>query len=405
MSDKPCKNVLSAIYTGRWAIETNHLDLLISIADRSYSNLEAVLATPTDRRESGTIQMRDGVAVLKVFGPIFPRSDMFSDISGATNVQNLAFRFNEALTAPDVKAIVLDIDSPGGNIVGIHEFANQIFNARGIKPIIAYTGGYCASAAYWIASACDEIVADKTAFLGSIGVVAAWTDDSEARKKSGLIDYEVVSSQSPNKRVDLASDDGRSMLQKELDALADIFISSSARNRGVDIQTVTEKFGKGGILLADEAIKSGMADKIGSLENLIQTLSKGAISVSENTKTAQDNEPAKGATISDSDIMAIKQEAAAQERSRVKAIVEDVAAVYGFNDAVKAALSDGEMTAEKLALQLIKSDKATQTTAAANLKEDAAALDDIPASANNESGEDELNRSVSSMMAGMKGSV
>jgi len=332
------KKALNAIFAGKWAIETNHLDIMIGIADRTYSNMEAVLTTPTERRQSGAVNVRDGVAVINVFGPIFPHADLFTDISGATSVETLALRFGEALNAPDVKAIVLNVDSPGGNIVGINEFAKKIYEARGKKPIVAYTGGYCASAAYWIASAADRIVADDTAFLGSIGVVAAWTDDSEARKKQGIIDYEVVSSQSPDKRQDPNSAEGRAKLQAELDALADIFLESVARNRNSKPKQVSEKFGKGGILITEEAIRVGMADEVGSLEGVIAELSEAIpvlaikaaqVATGSGEYGARQNKkflelvnlttPKKGAT----DMSAAKKEDEEESKAKSKAKSED----------------------------------------------------------------------------------
>jgi len=329
------RKAVNVIFNNKWAIETNHLDMMIGIASREYSDMEAVLATPTERRQSGMVDMRDGVAVINVYGPIFPHADIFTDISGATSVETLGLRFGEALNAPDVKGIVLNVDSPGGNIVGINEFANTIYNARGKKPIVAYTGGYCASAAYWIASAADKIVADDTAFLGSIGVVAAWTDESEARKKQGIIDYEVVSSQSPDKRQDPNSAEGRAKLQAELDALADIFLNSVARNRSSKPKYVGEKYGKGGILITEEAIRVGMADEVGSLEGVIAELSEAIpvlaakAAVAEGKYGARENKeflklvnlttPKQGAT----DMSATKKEDEEENKAKSKAESED----------------------------------------------------------------------------------
>jgi hypothetical protein len=107
-------------------------------------------------------------------------------------------RFGEAIAAEDVQAIVLHIDSPGGLITGVHEFAGQIYAARNIKPVVAYISGMGTSAAYWIASAAGRVVADETAILGSIGVVAAWTDDTEARKSTG---YEFQLAASPRRNI------------------------------------------------------------------------------------------------------------------------------------------------------------------------------------------------------------
>ena len=279
MSLHQCDRVVSAIARQPWAITPDGLDLVLGIAQRNISDHQAVLASPTERRESGNVRMRDGVAIISVMGPILPRADFFSKISGATSIETLALRFGEAVAADDVNGIVLHVDSQGGAVTGVHEFAGQIFAARSVKPVVAYVSGVCASAAYWLASAAGRVIADETAILGSIGVVAAWTDDKEARKSAGLTDYEVVSSQSPNKRLDPTSKEGRAALQHLLDTDADIFIADVARHRGKRVATVADQFGQGGVMHAAEAVKVGMADEIGSLEDVIATLSGKAGSV------------------------------------------------------------------------------------------------------------------------------
>lgn len=124
----------------------------------------------------------------------------------------------------------------------------MIYQARGRKPIVAYIGGAGCSAAFWVATAADEVVIDATARLGSIGTVMTF----RTRKKSDTDQTEVleiVSSQSPNKRLDPASEEGRKAYQSELDNLADIFIDRVARNMGVSRETVLNDFGKGGVLI------------------------------------------------------------------------------------------------------------------------------------------------------------
>lgn len=275
MSVRQCDRVISAVTRQPWAITPDGLELVLGIAQRQLSDHEAVLAAPTQRRESGKVQMRDGVAIIPVMGPIFPHANLFTEVSGATSIETLALRFGEAIDARDVKAIVLHIDSPGGQATGVHEFAGQIFAARDSKPITAYVSGVAGSAAYWIASAASKIVADETALLGSIGVVAAWSDNKKARETAGFTDYEVVSSQSPNKHLDPQSHEGRAAMQRLLDEKADIFIADVARNRGKRVATVTEQFGQGGVMHAAQAVKVGMADEIGSLEAVIAALSSG----------------------------------------------------------------------------------------------------------------------------------
>jgi len=269
---KQCNRVLSFIGKTPWAIQPDALEKIISIANRSYSDPQ--LAAAIKSEQTSLIESTDNseIAVIDVVGPIFTRADFFSDISGAASLESLERRIDEAIYDDSIQAIVLRIDSPGGEVTGTHEFANYLDEACEIKPIVAYVQGMACSAAYWIASATSHIYVDKTAILGSIGVVAAWTDDSKARSAAGLTDYEVVSSQSPKKRLDPTQDDGRAELQKQLDGLADIFIDDVAAFRDVSRKKVLADFGQGSTFLANDAIKLGMADEISSLRDVIKSL-------------------------------------------------------------------------------------------------------------------------------------
>lgn len=255
-----------------WAIDQHTLTTILEIANREGAGPEAV-ATQLGRplENTRTVTVREGVAIIPVVGPVFRRANAFGDVSGPmTSIQVLAREFATAVRDPSVTSILLEIDSPGGEVNGVHEFAQQVFSSRGIKPIVAYVGGMGASAAYWIASAADEIVADPTASLGSIGVIMAMPKpEGDAAKE-----IEIVSSQSPNKRVDVSTKTGKALVQARVDAMADIFVATVARNRGVDTETVLDKFGKGGVLLGEAAQKAGMVDRIDSLEGTIATLSQ-----------------------------------------------------------------------------------------------------------------------------------
>jgi ClpP class serine protease len=124
-----------------------------------------------------------------------------------------------ALEIPQITSIILDIDSPGGEVNGVSELASMIFEARGTKPIIAYASGDAASGAYWIASAADEIVVSETSALGSNW--CGWYLRGKSAKESAET-VEIVSSQSPHKRLDPMSDDGRAKLQTRIDSMADV---------------------------------------------------------------------------------------------------------------------------------------------------------------------------------------
>ena len=118
------------------------------------------------------------------------------------------------------------------------------------------------------------MIADDAAFLGSIGVVTTLVDDRDRLEKSGVKEIEIISSSSPHKRPDPASEDGRAVLQARVDALQEVFVSAVSRYRGVRKTTVLTDFGRGDVLIGQAAVAAGMADGIGSLEGIIETLTK-----------------------------------------------------------------------------------------------------------------------------------
>ncbi|MDD7909967.1 S49 family peptidase [Pseudovibrio exalbescens] len=256
-----------------WAITSSALTTILDIAARQNAPPEAVAAKlGRELQNSYRLEMRDGIAVLPVVGPLFRYANLFTQVSGASSYELLAKDFTQAVENPDVKAIVLNIDSPGGEVNGCAEFADMIHEARGVKPIIAYASGDAASGAYWIAAAADEIVVSKTSALGSIGVVGVY------RGNKGEDAVEVVSSQSPYKRLDPDTDDGRARLQKRIDAMADVFVDAVAKYRGVASSHVQNHYGSGDVFIGDAAVKQGLADRIGSFEKLLSEISGNPVS-------------------------------------------------------------------------------------------------------------------------------
>jgi signal peptide peptidase SppA len=257
-----------------WAITPEALQQILEISTREHiPNFEAVAAKRARRMDSADeARVREGgVAVLSITGPIFRYADFFTDISGGSTIEGLAKDFNALLADPTVTSILLNIDSPGGEVGGVSEFAQMVFGARGRKPIVAYVDGLGASAAYWIASAADEIVADRTAMIGSIGVVAT-VPNPDARTAK---EVQFVSSQSPKKRPNPNTESGKEQLQTLVDDLAEVFVETVARNRDVDADTVLSDFGRGSVMVGQRAVEAGLADRLGSFEQIVSELATG----------------------------------------------------------------------------------------------------------------------------------
>ncbi len=266
---KPAKRALTALFTARWAITKDALETMVAIASRQNLDPDAVAAElGRDLDNTRTVTVRNGVATIPVTGPLFRFANMFTEVSGATSIDALSADFQMALDSPRVNAIVLAIDSPGGEVDGVSEFAQMVFDARGMKPIVAHVDGLGASGAYWIASAADQIVASDTSLLGSIGVLTTLLDTSVADEMAGIRFIDIVSSQSPNKTIDPNNKEDLARVQSVVDELADIFIMAVARNRSVSKKTVLSDFGQGDVLVGRSAVKARLADRVGKFEDL-----------------------------------------------------------------------------------------------------------------------------------------
>ena len=259
------RNILKAMGGYPWAIQRAELDKIVAIATRS-NDIEALRANNNGvaLNNNRKTVVRDGIAIIPITGSIFRYANMFTEISGGTSTQMLSLDLNEALANKDVNGILLDIDSGGGQANGISELSDMIFNARGAKPIKAYIGGSGASAAYWIGSSADEVVINSTGMAGSIGAMLSFEDDTEKKEAEGIKEVKIISSVSPLKNSD-------SELQAIVDSLGEIFVETVARNRSTTLENVKENFGKGGVFVGKDAVNAGLADKVGTFEEVLSS--------------------------------------------------------------------------------------------------------------------------------------
>jgi len=215
----------------------------------------------------------NGIAVIPVLGTLVHRGSYLDAISGMTSYQRLSSMLAEAHADADVKAVLLDIDSPGGEAAGLFDLADQIRTIQADMPVwaIANEGAY--SAAYAIASAATKLFAPQTSALGSIGVIAMHMDESKRDEKKGLR-YTAVHAGA--KKADFSShqplnDSGRASLQSLVDQNYDVFVSTVAANRGLTVQAVRDT--EAGIFSAAEAQNLGLIDGIATINEVLTMLS------------------------------------------------------------------------------------------------------------------------------------
>lgn len=232
--------------------------------------LQARRGRPVDGAENLTL--RGNVAVLSINGVVSRYSDFFTLFSGGATLESIAADFETAMNSPQVEAVLLEIDSPGGEAAGIAEFAAQVYAARGKKRCVAYVEDLGASAAYWIGAAASELVIGSTARVGSIGVLTPILDTTKAEESRGIKRFIIRSSQSPKKAPDPTSPEGQEQIRAMLDATADVFVGDIARYRGTTRKKVLEDFGQGDVLVGQAAVVAGLADRLGDFESVLAEL-------------------------------------------------------------------------------------------------------------------------------------
>jgi capsid assembly protease len=258
--------LINAICNQPWLITEEWLQTIVEIAERENDPpqvISARLGRPLNNAPTAA-RRENGVAVVNIQGPMFRHANMLTEISGATTTARVAQDVGAALDDPAVRALVLAVDSPGGEATGIADLAELIRGAS--KPTATHVEGQGASGAYWLASACNEVVASPTAFLGSIGVVLGVRPQPQGGR------VQVVSSGAPLKRQELLSAAGMTALQEKADAIEKVFVDAVAAHRRTTPAKVLDTFGRGGTLVAARALEVGMADRIGTLESLVADL-------------------------------------------------------------------------------------------------------------------------------------
>jgi signal peptide peptidase SppA len=217
------------------------------------------------------------VAVLPLYGVIAQRMGMMTESSGGVSTEQFARQFRAAVDDSQVGAIVIDVDSPGGTVSGVDELSAEIHAARGTKPIVAVANSLAASAAYWIATAADELVVTPTGEVGSIGVLAAHEDASGWYEQQGVKPTLISAGKykTEGNPYEPLSEEGRAHLQERVDEYYDMFVKAVARNRGVGVQAVRDGFGEGRVVGAKQAKALGMVDRIETLDQTLVRMQRG----------------------------------------------------------------------------------------------------------------------------------
>ncbi|HMO31338.1 S49 family peptidase [Enterovirga sp.] len=220
-----------------------------------------------------------GTAIVEVHGSLVNRGAWLNAHSGLTSYEGIKAQISAAGADPAVKSVLLDMDSPGGQAVGAFETADAVRALAAQKPVVALIDGMAASAAYAIASAASRIVTIPTGIAGSIGVVVLHADFSRALDKEGITTTLIHAGA---KKADAhptrpLSEDAKADLQAEVDSLMSMFVETVGRGRGSRLTARAARATEAAVYFGAEAVKAGLADAVGTLEQVLADLDGGRL--------------------------------------------------------------------------------------------------------------------------------
>lgn len=255
----------------------------------------------------------EGVARIPIVGTLTKQSDFFFDfmMGGSAIYGNIQQALAAAEGDDDVERIVLEIDSPGGEVAGFFETAVAIAATK--KPIEAQITDLATSAAYGLAAAADRIIVNNPmAMVGSIGVVTSRFINENR--------VDITSSAAPNKRPDVSTDAGIKVIERELDAIHAEFVGIIVQGRGKTEDEVNAEFGRGANILAKEALQVGMIDVINiETSGVTNTPTSAATSESEFEAMTREELQTKHPTVYAAILALGVDEGTKDERDRVSA--------------------------------------------------------------------------------------
>lgn len=281
-----------------------------------------------DERDGGLTRATGGVAIISIVGSLVNRGAWIGASSGLVSYEGISAQIADAAADPEVDSIVLDIDSPGGEATGVFGLAEEIRAVE--KPVVAFVNDVAASAGYAIAAAADEVVVSPSSIVGSIGVVMIRADMTENLAKDGIkVDvFTAGRFKADGHPFTEMNDQERKRISGMIDRFYGLFVSSVAAGRGDRLTEDQARATEAAVFIGEDAIAAGLADRVGTLGSILETLKKpapGAGQSRQRSMTMSKETTAPEAGASEAQIEAARTEGhaagAAAERERIGAIL------------------------------------------------------------------------------------
>jgi signal peptide peptidase SppA len=269
------KSLAASRLAGRpWAIAPARLEALLASAAALSTEANLPPRLQDIARPQGYSVTESGIAVVPVLGPLVARGDWLTTLLGAIEYGAVSNAVSAAADDPAVRGIVLEVDSPGGEVGGLFDAVDAIgaIKRQSAKPMFAVASEAALSAAYAVASAADRIYVSRTGEVGSVGVIAVHIDESGADAMAGLkwtLIHAGARKTDGNPHEPL-SPRATASIQADVDHLYDQLVDLVAANRGLnpDVVRATEA----AIYRGERAVAAGLADRIGSVAQAIADL-------------------------------------------------------------------------------------------------------------------------------------
>ncbi len=216
----------------------------------------------------------DGIAIIGVSGTLVKKAGWMDAWSGLQSYEMIRAEFMDAMMDPRIQGILLDVDSPGGEVGGLFDLAGEIFSARKEKPVYAIANDAAFSAAYALASSADRLFVTSTGGVGSVGVIAIHVDQSGFDEKVGRKYTAVFAGAKKNdfNPHEPLSDSARDDLQIQIDSLYDMFVTLVGQNRQMKAALVRNT--EAGLFFGAKAISAGLADEVGTRDQALAAVTQ-----------------------------------------------------------------------------------------------------------------------------------
>lgn len=310
---------MNELFEHFWAGTETSFQAALDAAAKCAENKAGFMTSDQDDDEvkSSLLDIQGNVGILSIKGPLIAGHAGWMSYFGVTGYEDIRASLIEAVNSPQVKAILLDVNSGGGSVSGVDDTAALIASIdKNIKPVYTFADGMMASAAYWLGSSGRKLFSTQTAIVGSIGILTTHREYSKMHEKDGVKNTIVRAGKykALANSVEPLTATAKEEMQTQVNDIYDIFLARVAENRKVSTTAADTRMGQGREFLGKRALEAGLVDVIGTFEDalgFVQSSIKGVDSNKSLIHNAKKQEgpikmPQKKATLSEQQLAEIQ---------------------------------------------------------------------------------------------------